>query len=56
MIKNTLLDKSENPESFEKESQQSESFSANVSIVGKDLLMAFYRLFYLQFCGSGDQW
>ena len=56
MIKNTLPDKSGNPESFEKESQQSESFSANVSIVGKDLLMAFYRLFYLQFCDSGDQW
>ena len=25
-------------------------------IVGKDLLRAFYRLFYLKFCDSSDQW
>ena len=35
--------------------QQFESFSTNVSIVGVDLLRAFYRLFYLQFCDSSDQ-
>ena len=33
MIKNTLPDKSGNPESLEEESQQFESFSVNVSIV-----------------------
>ena len=49
MIKNTLPDKSGNPESLEKESQQFESFSNNVSIVGEDLLRVFYRLCYLQF-------
>ena len=56
MIKNTSWDKSGNPESLEKESQQFESFLTNVSIVGDDLVRAFYRLFYLQFCDSGDQW
>ena len=25
-------------------------------MVGKDLLRVFYRLFYLQFCDSSDQW
>ena len=55
MIKNTLPDKSGNPESLEKELQQFESFSTNVSIVGEDLLGTFYRLFYFQFCVSGDQ-
>ena len=55
MIKNTLPDKSGNPETLEKESQQFESFSTNVPIVGEDLLRAFYRLFYLQFCDSSDQ-
>ena len=54
MIKNTLSDKSGNPETLEKESQQFESFSTNVPIVGEDLLRAFYRLFYLQFCDSSD--
>ena len=49
MIKNTLSDKSGNPESIEKQSQQFESFSTNVSIVGEDLLRAFYRLFYYNF-------
>ena len=34
--------------------QQFESFSNNVYIVGKDLLNAFYRLFYSQFCDSSD--
>ena len=55
MIKNTLLDKPGNRESIEKESQQFESFST-ASIVGEDLLRAFYRLFYLQFSDSGDLW
>ena len=35
--------------------QQFESFSANVSIVGKDLQRTFYRLFYLQLCDSSGQ-
>ena len=56
MIKNILPDESGNPESLEKESQQFESFSTNVPIVGEDLLRTFYRLFYLQFCDLGDQW
>ena len=55
MIKNTLSDKSGNPKSLEKESQQFESISTNVSIVGEDLLQGFCRLFYLQFCDLGDQ-
>ena len=55
MIKNTLPNKSENPESLKKYSQQFESFSSNVSIIGGDLLRAFYVLFYLRFCGSSDQ-
>ena len=54
MIKNTLSDKSGNPETLEKESQQFESFSTNVPIVGEDLLRAFYMLFYFQFCDLGD--
>ena len=56
MIKYTLPDKSGNHESLEKESKQFESFSTNVSIIGEDLLRAFYRLVSLQFCDSGDQW
>ena len=56
MINSTLPYKSGNPKSLEKESQNFESFSTNVSIVGEDLLRAFYRLLYLQFCNSGDQW
>ena len=52
MIKNTLPDKSGNPKSLEKEPQQFESFSTNVS---EDLLRAFHMLFYLQVCNSDDQ-
>ena len=52
MIKNTLPDKPGNPENFEK---WFESFSTIALIVGKDLLKAFYRFFYLQFCDSSDQ-
>ena len=55
VIKNTLPEKSGNPESLEKYSQQFESFSTNVSAVGEDLLRTFFRLFYLQFCDSSDQ-
>ena len=47
MIKNTLPDKSGNPESLKKYSQQFESFSTNALKVDKDLLRAFYRLFFL---------
>ena len=56
MIKNTLQDESGNPESVKKHSQQFERFWTNVSIDGEDLLRVFYRLFYLQFCDSSDQW
>ena len=58
MTKNTLPDKSENPESlkiFQKPSQHFKSFSTNVSVVGEDLLRAFYRLFCLQFFDTSDQ-
>ena len=41
MIRNTLPDKSGNPESFKKESQQFESFSTNLPIVGEDFLREF---------------
>ena len=30
--------------------------SSNVNIVGGDLLRVFYKLIYLQFCVSSDQW
>ena len=55
MIKNTLPDKSGNPESLEKESKKFKNFSTNVSIVVENLLRAFYRLFYLQYFDSGNQ-
>ena len=32
------------------------SSSTNVHIVGEDFLWAFYKLFYLRFCLSSDQW
>ena len=41
VIKNTLPNKSENPESLKKYSEQLESPSTNVHIVGEDLLRAF---------------
>ena len=51
MIKNTLPDKSGNLESLKKKkkSQQFESFSANVSMVGKDFLRAFTGCFVYNF-------
>ena len=55
MIKNTFPDKSVNPESLKKQLQQFDSFSINVTIVRKDLMKAFYRLFYLKFCDSRDE-
>ena len=55
MIKNTLPDKSGNPERLKKISQQFKSISNNVPIVGEDLLRVFYRLFYLQFCDSSEK-
>ena len=54
VIKNTLPDKLGNPESLKKWSHQFKSSSTNVLIVSKDLLKAFYKLFYLQFCDSSD--
>ena len=47
MIKNTVPDKSGNPEQFE-------SFSTNKPIVG-EVLRTFYRLFYSQFGDSNGQ-
>ena len=55
MIKNTSPDKSWRPESLKKQLQQFENFSTDLAIVGKDLLRAFYGLFYWQFCDSSDQ-
>ena len=52
MIKNTLPNKSENPENLKKESQQLESSSNNVHIIDKDLVRVFYKLFCVQFCVS----
>ena len=46
MIKNTLPDKSGNLESPKIATVR--KLSTNVSIVGEELLRAFYRLFYLQ--------
>ena len=54
MIKNTLPDKSGNPESHEKESQQFESFSINVSIVWREFAEDVIQV-VLQFCDSCDQ-
>ena len=53
---NTLPNKSRNPESLEKILYHLESSSTNLHIVGKDLLRAFYKLLYLRFCVSSDQW
>ena len=45
MIQDTLRNKSGNPERLNKLSQQLESSSANVHVVGEDLLRVFYKLF-----------
>ena len=55
MITSTLPDKSENPGSLKKSSQQFEYFSTNVAIARYDLLRAFYGLCCLQFYDSSDQ-
>ena len=54
MIKNILPKKSGNPESL-KIIIKVGKLSANVHIVGEDLLRAFYKLFYLHFYDSSDQ-
>ena len=54
VIKNTLPNKSGNPESLKKLSQQLESSSTNVHIVGEDLPRVFYKLFSFRFCVSSD--
>ena len=41
VIKNTLPNKSGNPESLKKLSEQLENSSTNVHIIGEDLLRAF---------------
>ena len=48
-MKITLSDKAGNAESLKKQSQQFESFSSNVPIIGKDLLRTFYNFFYFLF-------
>ena len=45
----TLSDIAGNAETLKKQSQQFESFSSNVPIIGKNLLRAFYNLFYFLF-------
>ena len=54
-MKNTLPNKSENPEGL-KNKQQLESTSTNVHIIGEDLLRALYKFFCSRFCVSIDQW
>ena len=49
MIKSTLSNKSENPESLKKYSQQFESSSTNVHKLGENLPRWFYKLLYLRF-------
>ena len=56
IIKNTLPNKSRNPESLKKQLWQLESSSTNVHIVCEDLLRVFYKLFCLRSCDSSDQW
>ena len=56
MIKNTLPDKSVNPESLKINRNSSRTLQPICPLVDKDLLKAFYRLFYLQFCEISDQW
>ena len=53
-MKNTLPNKSENPEGL-KNKQQLESTSTNVHIIGEDLLRALYKFFCSRFCVSIDQ-
>ena len=48
-MKITLSDKAGHAESLKKQSQQFESFSSNVPIIGKDLLRTFYNFFYFLF-------
>ena len=48
-MKITLSDKAGNAESLKKQSQQFESFSSNVPIIGKDLLRTFYNFFISYF-------
>ena len=52
VIKITLPENSE----ILKSSKNNGNSSKAVPIVGEDLQRAFYRLFYLQFCDSSDQW
>ena len=54
MIKNSMPIKSGNPGSHKKLPPQLETSSANVHIVGEDLLRVFFKLFYLRFCVSSD--
>ena len=54
MIKNSMPIKSWNPGSDKKLPPQLETSSANVHIVGEDLLRAFFKLFYLRLCVSSD--
>ena len=51
-----MPNKSGNPESINKKSQQLKSTLTNVLTVVEDLLKTFCKLRYSWFCVSGDQW
>ena len=56
-IKNTLPNKSGNPENLKKKMVMTfGKLSTNVHIVVEDLMRAFYKLFCLLFWVSSDQW
>ena len=56
VIKNTLPNKWGNPESLKNYSKVLQSSSNNMHIVSEDLLRAFWKLVFLRFCISSDQW
>ena len=53
-MKNTFPKKSGNHQKII--GNKLESSSTNVHIIGEDLFRVFYKLFYLRFCVSSDQW
>ena len=55
MTQNILPDKSGNSENPEKIIATVRKPSTSMSKLSEDMLRAFYRLFYLQFCDSSDQ-
>ena len=55
LMRNILLNKSENPESLKKKKKQLKNSLTNMVIVGKDLLRTFCKLFYLEYLVSNNQ-